>query len=416
MTQSCPAAVGGGVVNAGHRAPAGHLPSHDRLLHTVPQAPVDLRRERHGRPDAIIVPSARPASILAGIIERAAAVESTVVVLCSGQAGIDRVAERIAHVPGARGIVVQVDKGYELPELTLETSTPAFTGLAAGRSTDLSVKRNIGLLLARMHGWRKIAFVDDDVTVSAHDLVRLGRQLDHYQIAGMTCPDYPDNSVFCHARRLAGMPQDVFVTGAVLGVNCSDLPLPFFGDVYNEDWFFFAEAAGRHRLTKVGEARQAEYDPFARTSRASHEEFGDLMAEGLYALIESQRSFNDFRHPDGFFASVATVATEKYWSTYIDVRRSDLIETWWKLDDMNDGGLANDAVPAALRSLDAADTRYIDKVDPITPQHCVAFLEALQRDTARWNVIYQNANTLRSTEDAMKRLGIETWTPVRRDP
>ena len=79
----------------------------------------------------------------------------------------------------------------------------------------------------------------------------------------MTCRDFPDNSVFCHARRLARLPQDVFITGAVLGVNCSDLPLPFFPDIYNEDWFFFAEAAAYRRLTKVGEAQQAEYDPYA---------------------------------------------------------------------------------------------------------------------------------------------------------
>jgi hypothetical protein len=30
------------------------------------------------------------------------------------------------------------------------------------------------------------------------------------------------------------MSQDVFVTGAVLGVNCSDLPLPFFSDIYTK--------------------------------------------------------------------------------------------------------------------------------------------------------------------------------------
>ena len=134
----------------------------------------------------------------------------------------------------------------------------------AGGTSDLSVKRNFGLLLARLSGWSKIVFIDDDITLSRPDIARLTDQLDSHQIAGMVCRDFPDNSVVCHARRLAGLPQDVFVTGAVLGVNCTDLPLPFFPDIYNEDWFFFAEAAPRATSsTKAGEARQAEYEPFA---------------------------------------------------------------------------------------------------------------------------------------------------------
>ena len=35
----------------------------------------------------------------------------------------------------------------------------------------------------------------------------------------------------------------------------------------------------------MGHAVQAEYDPFANPERARREEFGDLLAEGLYALI-----------------------------------------------------------------------------------------------------------------------------------
>ena len=74
---------------------------------------------------------------------------------------------------GARGIAVQVDERYMLPDLTFETSDGSFAAASGGRSSDLSVKRNIGLLLARLHGWRKIAFVDDDITVSKQDISRL---------------------------------------------------------------------------------------------------------------------------------------------------------------------------------------------------------------------------------------------------
>jgi hypothetical protein len=412
MTSSGSATLREGLIGSSTGTPTSHLPSHARLLR-APRIPAEIGRQRYGRPDAIIVPATRPASALTGIIELAAALHTTIVVLCSRQAKLAQVAERISRVIGARGIVVQIDEGYTIPELTFETSSSAFTTASAGRSSDLSVKRNVGLLLARLNGWRKIAFVDDDITVSVQDLAKLGYQLDYHQIAGMACRDYPDNSVFCHARRLAKMPQDVFVTGAVLGVNCSDLPIPFFSDIYNEDWFFFAEAAAHRRLTKVGEARQAEYDPFATPARASHEEFGDVLAEGLYTLIESLHPTVDLKHRAGFFAAVAATATEKYWSTYINVRRVDLVETWSKLEDFTNSGNCGDDAFAALKSLDAAERRYIDEKYPITPRHCVAFLDAFQRDIALWNKLYQDTNSVRNTEEAMKRLHITTSMSVR---
>ena len=66
-----------------------------------------------------------------------------------------------------------------------------FSERDAERASDLSAKRNIGLLLARLHGWSKIVFVDDDVTVSRSDnLERLGRDWT-YQIAGMVCRTIP---------------------------------------------------------------------------------------------------------------------------------------------------------------------------------------------------------------------------------
>ena len=68
-----------------------------------------------------------------------------------------------------------------------------------------SLKRNLGLLLARLHGWNKIAFIDDDIKIGQPEhFARLAGQLEFYQAAGMVVDEYPDNSVVCHARRLAG--------------------------------------------------------------------------------------------------------------------------------------------------------------------------------------------------------------------
>jgi hypothetical protein len=367
-------------------------------------------RSRRGRLDAIIVPTARPASILSGLLGLAARLDITIIVLCSQQANFDQVADRM-RAAGARGIAIGVDGDYVLPgEPTSRTSSASFLLPNGGRASDLSVKRNVGLLLARFLGWHKIAFVDDDITLSGTDVGRLAYQLDDHQIVGMMCRSFPDNSVHCHARRLAKLPQDVFVTGAVLGVNCNDLPLRFFPDVYNEDWFFFAEAAAHHRLTKVGEARQAAYNPYEEV-RACHEEFGDLLAEGLYSLIDVVSGSTPTRRPGGFFQQITELATDRYWSNFIDVRREDLTVTRSRLEEFVLRDDCNDDVFSAIKALNAADALYDSNA--ITPDRCTEFLDAWVDDMTGWNRAYARAGNLGDTGDAMKRLHITTWEQVR---
>ncbi len=400
---------GGRALHTDKGAPIRHVASHAHLLHDASQAPAPPRRSRRGRPDAIVVPAARPASFLSGIIELASSMETEIVVLCSFQANVDQVADRIGRIPGTRGLVVPV-RSDALRVATFETSSPAFAAVSDGRASDLSLKRNLALLLARLRGWRKVVFVDDDISVSRSDIARLSDQLDNHQIVGMMCTDFPDNSVFCHARRLARLRQEVFVTGAVLGVNCSDLPLPFFPDIYNEDWFFFADAVAHRRLTNVGEARQAPYDPFT-PRRARHEEFGDLLAEGLYLLLEDIHRTARLRRPGDFFPEIVKLASERYWSTFIDVRRQELAETRSRLYEFIMRDNWSDSVLTAIKSLDAADDLY--QSNAITAPRCEEFLHAWVRDMSRWNAIFSRTGNLGNVADAMDWLGIGEWERVR---
>jgi len=373
-----------------------HVASHARLLRDVSRTPAPSTRSRRSRPDAIIVPTARPASALTGLVELAAEMEVPLVVLCSRQATVEQVAERMGRVHRARGLVVQMD-GHALPIPRWDTGE--FAEVNGRRRSDLSAKRNVGLLLGRLQGWNKVIFIDDDITVSRTDIARLSDQLDTHQIAGMVCRKHPDNSVFCHARRLAKLPQDVFVTGAVLGVNTSDLPLQFFPDIYNEDWFFFAETAARHRLTNAGEARQAEYDPFDSPVRAEHEEFGDLLAEGLYSLIED-------RGPRYSFRQLTHQAKRQFWSSYIDVRRQSLEEARSALRDYQGRKDCGHRVDAAIASLTAADKRYDAVHSPITADRCVEFLEAWQQDIVVWSRYFARTNNVGNTRGALDALGL----------
>ena len=60
---------------------------------------------------------------------------------------------------------------------------------------------------------------------------------------------------------------------------------------------------------------QLEYDPFASPDRARREEFGDLLAEGLYALIGEV-------DPSVPFDEQLRAADEAYWSRFIDARHN----------------------------------------------------------------------------------------------
>jgi hypothetical protein len=375
--------------------------SHSHLSRDVSRSPAPTIRSRRGHLDAIIVPASRPASFLQPAMSLAAHLGAVLVVLCSKQAKADQVAQRVARTPAARSLVVTITDEWRHRAFPIRTSDLAFHVASGGRTSDLSLKRNLGLLLARLRGWNKIAFVDDDITLTRTDsIARLAGQLDEHQVAGMRVQNFPDNSVICHARRLAGLWQDVFVTGAVLGVQCGDLPLSFFPDIYNEDWFFFAKDAAARKLPRVGEAKQAEYDPFASAERARHEEFGDLLAEGLYALMGEVG-------PSMPFDDQLRSATRTYWERFIEARRAVVAETRTALRRFAHEDSDNDRVLAALASLAAAESQL---EETITPDLCVNFLSAWRDDLDDWQQFSNGLSNVGSTRAAMDFLELKTWT------
>ncbi|GLY31338.1 hypothetical protein [Kineosporia sp. NBRC 101731] len=330
--------------------------------------------------DAIVVPASRGAAALQSALDLSARLGVQLVALCSRHTQASEVAHRAHRTPGCHAIAIDVPRHYTHAILPHRTASSVFARAGSGRSSDLSLKRNLGLLLARRQGWSKILFLDDDIDSTSGsaglDLPtadRLARELDSRQVAGLVCRSFPDNSVVCHARRLAGLPQDNFVTGGALGVNCSDQPLPFFPDIYNEDWFFFSRHAANRELAQVGEARQAPYDPYANPLRARQEEFGDLLAEGLYALFDRQPS-------EMSFPERLREATAEYWEHFIAARGADLERTATLL--------LNQHEPRAVRSLRAA----ADQLSRISPALCAGFLQAWQADLADWERATQRWN------------------------
>jgi hypothetical protein len=369
-----------------------HHQSHASLLRDVSAFSVGSTRTRL---DAIIVPAAR--AIPQSAIALSAELSVPLVILCSQLAKPEFIAERVEKTFGARALVVQVDDSHQLLSSSLLTSHNRFKELSAGRSSDLSVKRNLGLRLARLRGWRKILFVDDDISqIRPQQVERLVSCLDSHPVVSMASREFPDNSVVCHARREAGFSQDVFVSGAVLGVNTQHEDFPFFPDVYNEDWFFFSRYAAKRSLAKIGEVRQDEYKPFADPLRAAREEFGDLLAEGLYALFEHTHGLS--------FKEQLAAAGVSHWRRFIEARHDLITQTAEQLERLQ---VTADATKyrTGLQALESL--RYADKfLQQITPADCVEFITRWRADAHDWQYLMARSPVGVSERDAFDELGL----------
>ncbi|MBW4720636.1 hypothetical protein [Saccharothrix obliqua] len=258
---------------------ARHHGSHRDLLRTAagPATPT-------ARVDAIIVPTARHPAAMTHAVALGAELGCVVVALCSRYSSADAVARR-ARGGGAEVVAVDVDRlpGDLLPPFA---TTTALAGTVFERRVDTSLKRNLGLLLAGVVGWERVAFLDDDIAVpDPLDLNRAAGLLATHDAAALAVEGFPDNSVVCHAYRAVGGPQETFIGGGALVVGRS-LFESFFPNVYNEDWFFLLGDRGLGSSAVVGRALQQPYDPFANDVRARSEELGDCLGEGLFAVLD----------------------------------------------------------------------------------------------------------------------------------
>lgn len=312
--------------------------------------------------DAIVVPAARPAENLLPAMVLAAELGAAFVALTSCATRPAAVVASAAEVPGLQYVVVPVAADYEHWLVDFTTSAPRFRAAQVGRLGDLSLKRNLGVLLGRLAGWRSVLFLDDDIGRLRPERVRRAASaLAAGGAVGMPATRFPDNSVVCHANRLVGNPQGVFVSGSALLVD--EHLRAFFPRVYNEDWLFLAEALARGAVSAAGDARQLAYDPFLDPARAEAEEFGDILAEGLVGLLHAGRPLRQ--------------ATANYWDEFLTARRRLIQEITTNLPA---SGLSRAAVTAVRRSLDAAERRRAS----VRSVELESYVAAWQADLVSW--------------------------------
>lgn len=336
--------------------------------------------------DAVVVQASRTADNLEHVVALAQAAQCWLVVLCSLETRASEVGQLFADKEFTKGVAVDISADYRHPLLAFGSSDLARSAksVCVNPNGDLSTKRNLGLLLARMLGWSRIFYMDDDVRgVSLADLRATVSMLDRYRSVGMRVTDFADNSVVCHANRATGADQDVFVSGSVLAINCQQ-PFGFFPEIYNEDWLFFYDDVREGRLGWSGrDVTQLSYDPFENVRRAEHQEFGDVLAEGLYALLH--------------VGSGVTDATVGYWNKFLATRKEVLEQIIRRADSVTPeiGQNIVRAVQTAMLCLMQIQPKLFDD-----------YIGAWRHDLDSWTARLKTVPRVYSIDAALKALNL----------
>jgi len=355
-----------------------HIESHAALLRRPATAYVALRT-----PDAIIVPTIWPHALQTAAM-LASEIDCTLVVLCSTPEQARQASSTFGPAEG-NVLVTYVPRSFDdiLP-LRLTFRHPQREN-ARSCHIDIARKRNVGILLARLCGWRTIMYLDDDIRgVTANAVSGATSLAADSPVAGFRAVDFPDNSVVCHAHRLTGGQQDVFPGGSALVVDV-DRYCSLFPPVYNEDWFFLFDAVQNGSVAVAGSLEQVEYQPFANPDRAATEEFGDVIAEGLYRLIHEGADLTD--------------ATIDYWKAVLQWR-GRLIEDIAARPQLDEADPVTGG--CALMSLAAARQRLVT----ISALDCVSFIRAWRVDRDAWREKLLGQPEVGGLADAAKFLGL----------
>jgi len=355
------------------------------------------------RVDGVVVPTIRPADMLRPALAIAAALHCPLVAVCDGDADRDEVIEEADRHPGLRCFVVRGGDVVVNEHLPRAADTVL---RAPAKQRNISAGRNAGLLVGRLAGWSNLLFLDDDVRDVDVDVVRrVARRVHEGGLAavGWVAHWYPDNSVVCHANRLACNAQSSFIGGGAMVVRVGEAT-PHFPPVYNEDWFFLVDLLRDHLVGHAGNVLQIDYDPYFDPQRAMDEEFGDVVAEGLFHLLHEVRR----GRLDGKVLA-SQMRSQLFWGDEIAFRGA-FVE---RISRQLAGGAAPDGtdprlVDKALASLAMA----ADRLSRTTATDVVAFIDAWREDQDTWRRTLRRLHPLGSVQAAFDRLHLDyetTW-------
>lgn len=351
-----------------------HHEDHRHLLVDVPTA-----RAGHVCLDALIVPTSRPVEVLRDALDLAKKLHCGLVVMCSGDVSA---VEAAGAATKARVPVIAADVERLMSTLPEFSAAEMVQDTPFARPSDTSPKRNLALTLARVAGWTRVLFLDDDIfDVSPRGARAAAWLAGYYDAVGLRNRGFPDNSVVCHVNRALGELQAQFIGAGALAVTPQKTE-SHFPNIYNQDWFFIV-GHGRLNVAATGRMWQAAYDPFLDPDRARREELGDCLAEGLYWLLDDGRSLEE--------------ADVSHWEDFLS-RRSLFIQNLVR--GVTESNWEMDRKRRMLESLhQAQETREL-----VEPELCVDYLQRWRADLETWRAFIRGQPTDLGVEKALEHL------------
>ncbi|HKD88064.1 MAG TPA: hypothetical protein VKB62_05990, partial [Streptosporangiaceae bacterium] len=347
------------------------------------------------RIDAIFVPTIRTPAYLGAASRLAQDLDCALVTLHSRQwTNAARAAQRLPRSVDLIAIDVPDPALLRLPrfQTSLLAAHKVFPRDPRRLPTDLSAKRNLGLVLSRLLGWSRVLFLDDDITgLNPADVLDAGGLLDTHNAVGLQVGGFPDHSVVCHAYRDAGGSQQSFIGGGALAVHVQR-STSFFPEIYNDDWFFLLDGdKGIQPVAMTGRVIQYPYDPFRNPERARAEEFGDVLAEGTYWLLDQHLSITD--------------ADRAHWGKFLVKRRQFIARVLAMV-------ASSDIHSAEKARRIAALKGSLGRLALITPELCENYLRAWRKDRQEWQRFVQDLPIALDREAALRMLSSDGAPPV----
>jgi hypothetical protein len=173
-------------------------------------------------------------------------------------------------------------------------------------------------------------------------------------MAGCFVDDFVDTSVMGHLERATGDPVYPFLSGSFLLLRPHDVK-GFFPCIYNEDWLFMILRILDQSICSYGSVGQLKFDPFRDSTRSVFQEFGDVLVDGLYALLADNQYSR--RHD------------KKVWAGIIEQRREFLLSLSAQLP-----GIKHRRIIATM----------LDVSTSITAMDCLNFISDWERDLITW--------------------------------
>ena len=147
---------------------------------------------------------------------------------------------------------------------------------------DLATKRNFALHYSRVHQFKKIGLIDDDILIEKDQVYKAANLLNiGSDMVGFYSLQFPDKSTIDLVESIIlGNTLNVSLSGNCLFMNLSHVK-GFFPYIYNEDWVFILSNVEQCKISGIGLVTQLPHRPWKDLSRVKFEQFGDVFAFGL---------------------------------------------------------------------------------------------------------------------------------------